>query len=34
VGRGLSRRDAAAALSICLALPANEAKRIVASVAR
>jgi len=33
VGRGLSRRDAAAALSICCGLPANEAKRIVASVA-
>jgi 16S rRNA (cytidine1402-2'-O)-methyltransferase len=34
VGRGLSRRDAAAALGICCALPANEAKRVVASVVR
>lgn len=34
LSRGLSRRDAAAALSVCLGLPANEAKRIVASVVR
>jgi 16S rRNA (cytidine1402-2'-O)-methyltransferase len=33
VAKGLSRRDAAAALTVCLGLGANEAKRIVAGLA-
>ena len=33
LGRGLSRRDAAAALHVCLGLPRREADRLVREIA-